>query len=89
MKHVVKEEGHSCYVIVFGLLESDNAILTEKIGEPFKKLDEKPKLEATRLGKFGLTWLRPVKVSLYLDYLPRNLTSCFCSQGTGIRPVSR
>ena len=36
-------------------------------GELFKKLDEKPKLEATRLGKSGSpglssVWLRPVKV---------------------------
>ena len=50
--------------MVFGLPESENEILTEKIGELFKELDEKPKLEAARLGKSGSTRSRPVKVSL-------------------------
>ena len=64
VKHVVEEEDRSRNIMVFGLPESENEILTEKIGELFKELDEKPKLEAARLGKSGSTRSRPVKVSL-------------------------
>ena len=48
--YVVEEEDRR-----FGLPESDNEHLTMKIGERFKELDEKPKLEATKLRK---TWLK-------------------------------
>ena len=50
--------------MVFGLPESGDESLFEKISEVFQQLQEKPRYEATRLGKIKSETVRPVKVIL-------------------------
>lgn len=65
-KQVVVEEEISRNVMVFGLAEDETEDLNQKIGEVFEQLEEKPRFEATRLGKnkSGTEAVRPVKVAL-------------------------
>lgn len=65
LKHVVAEEDRSRNLMIFGLRESDDEHLGDKVSEVFEHLGEKPKVEASRLGKKGSsTTARPVKVTL-------------------------
>ncbi len=63
-KQVVVEEELCRNIMVFGLKEEENEELQKKIGEVFESLDEKPRIEASRLGKKSGTGVRPVKVRL-------------------------
>ena len=67
VRNVVEEEDRSRSVIVFGLPESSDEQLCEKIGEVFQEIEEKPRIEASRLGKKSSSnpeTVRPVKVTL-------------------------
>ena len=67
VKDVVEEEDRNRNLMVFGLPESNNEQLNEKISEVFEQLCEKPTVEATRLGRSkspGSNKPRPVKVTL-------------------------
>ena len=64
-KQVVAEEELSRNIMVFGLQENENENLAQKIDEVFECLGEKPRVEASRLGKKrSETAARPVKVTL-------------------------
>ena len=65
-KQIVAEEELSRNIMVFGLKEDDNEEINQKIAEIFENLDEKPMVEASRLGKKSVTEtaVRPVKVTL-------------------------
>lgn len=64
-KQIVAEEELSRNIVVFGLKEDSNEELSQKVGEIFEHLGEKPKLEASRLGKKSVqATVRPVKVTL-------------------------
>ncbi len=63
-KQVVVEEELCRNIMVFGLQEEENEELQKKIGEVFESLDEKPRIEASRLGRKSETGTRPVKVTL-------------------------
>ena len=75
VKQVVKDKDRSRNLIVFGLEEDEEEIISEKIGDLLETMGERPKTEAYRLGKFS-TSPRPVKVTTtssgnvhhYLDY---------------------
>ena len=66
VRNVVEEEDRSRSVIVFGLPESADEQLCDKIGDVFQEIGEKPRIEANRLGKSSGNngKVRPVKVTL-------------------------
>ncbi len=51
VKTVVKEEDRSRSVILFGLAESPDEQLSDKVEEIFQEIGEKPRFEASRIGK--------------------------------------
>ena len=65
-KQIVVEEELSRNVIVFGLCEDNNEEVSDKVTEVFESLGEKPRVEASRLGRksSSATRPRPVKVTL-------------------------
>jgi hypothetical protein len=63
-KQVVIEEELSRNIMVFGLSEEENEDICGRVGKVFEELDEKPRLEARRLGKEAKSTPRPVKVTL-------------------------
>ena len=68
VKTVVQEEDRSRSFMVFNLPEAeeeeDQDQLCSKVGEVLQELGEKPKIEASRLGKPDKIKARPIKVSL-------------------------
>ena len=67
VKTVVEEEDRSRSLMVFGLAEESDAQLCNQISEVFDEIGEKPRIEASRLGKLGSCKpgkVRPVKVIL-------------------------
>ena len=65
-KQIVVEEELSRNVIVFGLCEDNDEEICDKVTEVFESLGEKPRVEASRLGRksSSATRPRPVKVTL-------------------------
>ena len=63
-KQIVVEEELSRNVMVFGLCEVENEDISAKVTEMFESLGEKPRVEASRLGKKSGSATRPVKVTL-------------------------
>jgi hypothetical protein len=63
---VVQEEDRSRSFMVFNLPEEEKEQLCSKVGEVLQEIDEKPRLEACRLGPRSEdnTKIRPVKVML-------------------------
>ncbi len=65
VKHVVAEEDRSRNVMVFGMPEETDEQLCDKVSEVFEHLGEKPRIEASRLGKKSSSSInRPDKVTL-------------------------
>ena len=50
-KQIVVEEELSKNVMIFGLPESENEDICESVGKVFEELNEKPRMEASRVGK--------------------------------------
>jgi hypothetical protein len=64
-KQLVVEEELSRNIMVFGLSEKDDEDICDSVGKVFEQLEEKPRLEARRLGiKRTNSTPRPVKVTL-------------------------
>ena len=63
VKQVVAEEDRSRNLMMFCLPESNDEQLSDKVTKVFGQLEEKPKIEACRLGKKSSS-TRPVKVTL-------------------------
>ena len=65
-KQIAVEEELGRNIMVFGLPEEEDEELFTKISEVFGKLNEKPRIEASRLGRKckNKTVIRPVKVTL-------------------------
>jgi hypothetical protein len=61
-KQLVIEEELSRNIMVFGLPEEENEDICKNVGNVFEELGEKPKVQATRLGK-KKSVARPVKVT--------------------------
>jgi hypothetical protein len=61
---VVQQEDRSRGFMVFNLPEEDNEQLNSKVGEILLELDEKPKIEASRIGQYDSEKVRAVKVTL-------------------------
>ena len=51
VRHVVQEEYRSRSVLIFGLPEAADEQLCDKVGEVFREIGEKPRIEASRLGR--------------------------------------
>ena len=66
VKKVVKQEDRSRHVMIFGLPEETDEKLTDKVADVFSAIGEKPRVEATRLGKVNVNRERgrAVKVTL-------------------------
>jgi hypothetical protein len=68
VKTVVEEEDRSRSLMLFGLAESANEKLSDRVGEVFQEVGEKPRFEACRLGKSSSSTdtkkVRPVRVTL-------------------------
>ena len=66
VKNAMKEEDRSRNVIVFGLREEEGEQVDKKVSELFADLGEKPRIQASRIGRktAGSTVNRPVKVVL-------------------------
>ena len=65
MKSVAAEDERSRNVMVFGLGEEDGEQLSTLVTEVFGELDEKPRFEASRVGRReSTTATRPVKITL-------------------------
>ena len=65
VKDVVAEGDRSRNLMIFGLPEESYEQICDRISEIFLELDEKPKIETTRLGKkISSDFKRPVKVTL-------------------------
>ena len=67
VKRVVEEEDRSRNLVIFGLAEEDGEKVTEKVGEVFEAVGEKPTVEACRIGKKKTNLenaCRPVKVTV-------------------------
>ncbi len=67
VKTVVEEEDRSRSLMLFGLPDSLNEQLTDKVNEVFQEIGEKPRFEASRLGFSSSSGsskkVRPVKVT--------------------------
>ena len=61
---VVQQEDRSRGFMVFNLPEEDDEQLNSKVGEILLELDEKPKVEASRIGQYHSEKVRAVKVTL-------------------------
>ena len=66
IKSAIKEEDRSRNVIVFGLLDEEKEQVEEKVSELFADLGEKPRIQASRIGRMcaDRNVNRPVKVVL-------------------------
>ena len=64
VQNVVEEEDRSKNRMIFGLEEDDGELLADKVCDVFQVLEEKPRVEATRVGKKVSGKVRPVKVIL-------------------------
>ena len=66
VKSAIKEEDRSRNVIVFGLREEASEQVENQVSELFSELGEKPRIQASRIGKESTdsTSIRPVKVVL-------------------------
>ena len=63
-KQVVVEEELSKNLMVFGLPEHEDEDVCASVMKVMEEISEKPKLQATRLGKKTASDIRPVKVTL-------------------------
>ncbi len=64
---VVKEEDRSRNLMIFNLPENDNEDLNSLVGDLFQSIEEKPRVEACRLGSGGgksKRTVRPVRVTV-------------------------
>lgn len=73
IKTVAEEESRASNVMVFGLPEDSTEDVSKKVGEIFNELKEKPKFEASRVGKTGKVAARPVKVTLRSKFVAEQL----------------
>ena len=64
VQKVVTEEDRTKNVVIFGLEETENEKLSEKINYVFEQIDEKPRFDAARIGLKSDGKHRPVKVKL-------------------------
>ena len=64
VQKVVSEEDRSRNVIIFGLNETDEEHLTERVDELFQQIERKPRFNAVRFGRKLAEKTRPVRISL-------------------------
>ena len=65
VRKVVEEEDRSRNIMVFGLAEEEDEILSDKVSDVLQTIGEKPRVEACRVGKkYADGAARPVKVTL-------------------------
>ena len=75
-KELAVEEELGRNIMVFGLPEEDDEQLSNKVSEVFEHLEQKPKFEASRLGKKRSdSATRPVKVSLSSSFIVQQILS--------------
>ena len=63
VRNVVSEEDRSRNVLIFGLKETDEEKLCDKVDVIFQQIEAKPRFEAIRVGRKSADKTRPVKVS--------------------------
>ena len=64
-RQIVKAEEIGRNIMVFGLTEAKDEVLSDAVGSVFESLNEKPKFEAVRLGKARSDLvIRPIKVTM-------------------------
>ena len=64
VQNVLKEEERSRNVMIFNLPEQENEEINAVVAGVFKSIGEKPRVEASRLGKRSKKSIRPVKVTV-------------------------
>lgn len=65
VKQVVEEEDRGRNIMVFGLAEEEDELLSDKVHDVLQTIGEKPKIEVCRVGKRNASKAaRPVKVTL-------------------------
>ena len=65
VRKVVEEEDRSRNIMVFGLAEEEDEVLSDKVSDVLQTIGEKPRVEACRVGKkYADGAARPVKVTL-------------------------
>ena len=79
VKTVVEEEDRSRSLMLFGLAESPNEKLSDRVSEVFQDVGEKPRFEACRLGKSSSSddtkKVRPVRVTLSSSTIASHILS--------------
>ena len=61
IKSAIKEEDRSRNLIVFGLLDEEKEQVEEKVSELFADLGEKPRIQASRIGRL-CRLIRPLHI---------------------------
>ena len=86
-KELAVEEELSRNIVIFGLPEENDELLSNQVSEVFENLGQKPKFEANRLGKrrADLTVVRPVKISLPSYGIVENILSW----SNHLRPIEK
>jgi hypothetical protein len=64
VQKAVSEEDRSRNVLIFGLKETDEEKLSDKVDELFEQIEVKPNFEAVRIGRKSADKTRPVKILL-------------------------
>lgn len=64
VQKAVSEEDRSRNVLIFGLKETDEEKLSDKVDELFEQIEVKPHFEAVRIGRKSADKTRPVKILL-------------------------
>ena len=60
----VSNEDRSRNFVVFGLMETDDEKLSDKVDELFEQIEVKPRYEAVRIGRRSADKTRPIKISI-------------------------
>ena len=79
LKDVVEENDRSRNLMVFGLVEKEEGEnLARRLDEIFTELEEKPRIEACRVGAKTPGKIRPVKVSLSNSVMTQKILAKSC-----------
>ena len=64
VQSAVSKEDRSKNFVVFGLMETDDEKLSDKVDELFEQIEVKPRYEAVRIGRRSADKTRPIKISV-------------------------
>lgn len=86
VRHAIVEEDRTRNVFIYGLEENDGEQICDTVSSLFEELDERPRVDACRIGKSGSVAVpRPVKVVLTSSTVARQILV----KAKGLRRVER